>query len=257
MAISSKVAVFVLNLERDVKRRTHMQRMLAMLNIQGEFVPAIEGTTLSQRDLAMYDARKALRIYGTEMLLGELGCYLSHYRLYLRIVKDHIPYALILEDDIHIQSTLPDIVNDLVADPMPEWLIVRLDTMRLKVREPSSKKFTGTLIQNMRHGQLFRLRVHALGSAAYLITHAGAQRMLDYGRDIFMPIDHTMGRFWENGITPYVVRPFPVKQLPQFETSIGNRPPKRHKNLPWNLYLQKRYQRIVDSIQKRVWSFTH
>ena len=42
---------------------------------------------------------------------GELGCYLSHYSVYKKIVDEQIPYALILEDDINISPRLPDLLK--------------------------------------------------------------------------------------------------------------------------------------------------
>ena len=47
--------------------------------------------------------------------------------------------------------------------------------------------------------------------------------MLTYGRRISRPIDQTLDRYWENGIVPYVVRPFPVRQHPAFKSEIGVR----------------------------------
>lgn len=42
---------------------------------------------------------------------GELGCYLSHYSIYKKIVDKNIPYALILEDDIKISPKLPSLLK--------------------------------------------------------------------------------------------------------------------------------------------------
>ena len=79
--------VFVINLRRDSERRRHMTQLLDKIGIRAEFVAAVDGHTLSAADRAAYDHRRSLRIYGVDMLDTEIGCFLSHYRLYERIVQ--------------------------------------------------------------------------------------------------------------------------------------------------------------------------
>lgn len=253
----SSFSTFVINLERDTVRREHMRVQLEKLGMRAEFVPAVDGRTLSEADRNAYDREKALRVYGVDMMDTEIGCYLSHFRLYERMVRENIDFALIMEDDIEISPDLPHLVRDLVADPNPEWMVVRLESLRGRVREPKSRKFYGKHIKRYQGGDLHRLGTHVLGFGAYLIRKEGAQRMLDYGRRIFMPVDQTMDRYWENGIVPYIIRPIPVYQRQDFESRIGLRPPGRHLGHPLRLRLARRWQRISDGIRKRIFSAKH
>ena len=248
---------FVINLEGDTERRGHMEKQLDKIELKAEFVPAINGRALSEADRRAYDRKKTLRVYGVEMMDTEIGCYLSHYRLYERIVRENISVALIMEDDIEISPDLPRVVDDLVSDTTPEWLVVRLESLRGRVREPKNEKFKGMSVRTLQDGELYKLGTHVLGFGAYLIRKEGAQRMLEYARNIFMPIDQTMDRYWENGIVPYIVRPLPVYQRQDFESRIGSRPPGRHASQPFFLKLQRRSQRISDGIQKRIFSALH
>lgn len=247
--------IFVINLEHDVVRRAHMASQCARLGLAVEFVPAVNGRQLSDTDRAAYDRDKTLRVYGVEMLDTEIGCYLSHYRLYQRMVREDIPVALILEDDVELSPAFPRIVQDLLADPQPEWQVVRLESLRRRVREPKNAKFLGRPVKALRDGELYRLGTHVLGFGAYLIRQDAARRMLDYGRHIFMPVDQTMDRYWENDILPYLVRPIPVHQRGDLASRIGARPPGRHKGQPWALRLRQRWQRLSDSIAKRLYPF--
>jgi glycosyl transferase, family 25 len=251
------IPTFIINLERDAERRDYMRKQLENLGMQAEFVPAVDGRALSPFDRTAYDPAKALRVYGVEMMDSEIGCYLSHYRLYERIVQENINAALILEDDCEISPELPQIVRELVADPVPEWLVVRFDTLREKVREPKCRKFMGQRVKTLQHGNLHRLDTHVLGFGAYLIRKDGAVRMLDYGRRIFMPIDQTMDRYWENGIAPYIVRPIPARQNQGYESRIGARPAGRHRGQPFHIYLARRWQRLSDGVSKRIYNATH
>lgn len=250
-------ATFVINLDRDSLRRGHMEKQLEKIGLKAEFVPAVDGRALSESDRSVYDRDKALRVYGVEMMDTEIGCYLSHYRLYERMVRENIPVALIMEDDIEIDPSLPRIVDDLVTDPAPEWLVVRLESLCGRVREPKNAKFKGKSVKKLRDGELHRLGRHVLGFGAYLIRKEGAERMLSYGRRIFMPVDQTMDRYWDNGIVPYIVRPLPVYQRQDFESRIGARPPGRHVGQPLSLHLQRRWQRISDGLRKRLLAILH
>src|SRR5262249_53330006 len=102
-----------------------------------------------------------------------------------------------------------------------------------------------------------RLRTHVLGVGAYLVQRRGAERLLDYGRRIFLPIDQAMDRYWENGIVPYVVRPFPVQQREEFGSSTGVRPPMRRNLQSLRQRSRRRLQRALDGVNKRLFSLVH
>ncbi len=81
--------------------------------------------------------------------------------------------------------------------------------------------------------------------------------MIAYGKRIFMPIDHTMDRFWENGIVPYVVRPFPVSQGDDFGTHSLGRSMDRREGQSWGTRSRRRLQRLRDGVAKRAFVLTH
>lgn len=251
MSAPDQPPVFVINLARDATRRAHMEALLGRIGLSAEFVAAVDGNTLPAADRAGYDPARALRFYGKPMLDTEIGCYLSHYRLWQRLLREGIAAALILEDDIDIEPTLPGLIQDLMA--CPEWLVVRLHTMRGRVLTPRGAAFQGRLVADLGNGAgLFRLRTHTLGAAAYLIRAEGARRLLAYGARIALPIDQTMDRYWDNGIAPYVVRPFPVRQRADFASSIGAREPGPLCRQPAGLVLRRRLQRAGDGLRKRL-----
>ena len=131
--------------------------------------------------------------------------------------------------------------------------MIRLDCKRGRVIDPPSPKFRGRQVAALSGGAgLFRLQTHVLGVGAYLIRRDGAVRMLEHGRRIFMPIDQMMDRFWENGIIPYVVRPFPVHQGDEFGSHAGDRSlDQRRVGQPFALRQGRRLQRMADGVNKR------
>jgi len=249
--------VFVINLARDTARREAMAAQLAAIGLTASFVPAVDGRLLTAGDRAAYHRAKCLRVYGVEMLDSEIGCYLSHYRLYQRILRDDLPASLILEDDARLDPATPAILRALLGVAEPAWTVVRLESMRGRLLRPPSSRFVGIRVADLPDGAgLYRLRTHVLGLGAYLIRPAGARRMLEYGARIFSPIDQTMDRFWENGIVPYIVRPFPARQDAAFASSIGARPAGRNAGEPFGVWMRRRAQRLADSLRKRAFNLT-
>jgi glycosyl transferase family 25 len=174
--------IFVINLERDVERRRHMTAVLGGLGLAAEFVTAVNGRQLAESDRAAFDRARSQRIYGVDMMDTEIACYLSHYRLYERIVRERIDAALIMEDDVHVEPILPRIVADLLVCRFTEWLVVRLDSKRTEMHHPPTARYSGTRVAELSGGaSLYRLRFRVLGTGAYLIRRAGAERMLAYG----------------------------------------------------------------------------
>lgn len=256
-ASAATLPTFVISLARDEERRSHMRQQLAALAMAAEFVPAVDGRALSSDELACYDRARALRIYGVEMMPTEIGCFLSHYRLYERMQREQIPVALIMEDDLEIRPEFPQILANLLSDPAPPWLVVRFESQRGRVREPRTRKDRGTIVRQLGAGELVRLNIHVLGLGAYLIRLEGARRMLRYGQRIFMPIDQTMDRFWESGIEPYVVRPLQVRQRPDLVSRIGTRAYERRAGVSLWVKLARRVQRMRDSVNKRLYWLRH
>lgn len=252
-----RLPCFVISLARDEERRSHMQAQLSALSLSAEFVPAVDGRNLVSTELAAYDRQRALRVYGVEMMPTEIGCFLSHYRLYERILREDIEVALIMEDDLEIRPEFPSILADLLADPAPAWLVVRFESQRGRVREPKTRKDRGTTVRQLAAGELVKLNIHVLGLGAYLIRREGARRMVGYGQRIFMPIDQAMDRFWESGIEPYVVRPMQVRQRPDLVSRIGTRAYERRAGVSVWVKFRRRLQRMTDSFNKRLYWLLH
>ena len=226
-----------------------MESVLAAAGLQAEYIDAVDGTALTAAQRARYDVDRALRVYGRPLSDNELGCHLSHLEAYQRLLDEGLDLALVLEDDIETDGDLRVLLGSLIADRQPPWHVLRLQSTKTTVIEGSRPATRGLPIQ--RHGGrvVSRLRSGVLGGCGYLITREGAARMLRYADRPFMPIDQAIDRYWENGITPYVLRPFPIRQCDAIQSAIGDRPGKP--DLGWRITLLRRGQRFVDAWAKR------
>jgi glycosyl transferase family 25 len=247
---STPLKIFVISLERAVERRAHMVRLLKTLGLEAEFIPAVDGRALTAADRRQYDSRLARLNYRSEMTDTEIACYLSHYRIYERICREGLPMALILEDDIEAAPNLLQLLRELAAQPDPEWTVVRLQTQRGRVLNPPTHD-RGRAVCDLPGGALYQIDTHVLGGCAYVIRREAAEIMLEYGRRISRPIDQTLDRYWENGIVPYVVRPFPVRQHPAFRSEIGVRGKAAYADERRLDAMRGRLRRAGDGLRKR------
>ena len=244
--------IFVISLDRALDRRAHMQGLLDELGLTAEFVSAVDGIALTAEDRGQYDSGLARLNYRAEMTNTEIACYLSHYRIYERICRENLPVALILEDDIDVAPNFLEAVGALVDQTDPEWTVVRLQTQRGKLLNPTSEHGLGRRVGALGASELYQLDTHVLGGCAYLMRLPAAETMLAFGKTISRPIDQTLDRFWENGIVPYIVRPFPVRQHPEFDSEIGVRGKAAYVDERPIDALRGRLRRGRDSINKRM-----
>jgi glycosyl transferase family 25 len=249
----SKTPVFVISLARRADRRAHMEALLAERGVEAEFVDAVDGISLTDAQRRRYDRRRALSIYGAEMSAAEIGCHLSHLKVYELIVARGLDCALVLEDDIECDSDLPELIEAVRAHPRQEWLVLRLQSVRGAVISGDRPATRGDRTQSIRGRSLARVRSGVVGGCGYLIKREGALRMLRYAERPFMPIDQAMDRYWENGIAPYVLRPFPVRQCDRITSEISRR--KTHLAEGVLATLGRRLRRAADGLAKRQYGF--
>lgn len=120
---------FIINLERSVDRRTYMEQQcskLSFLNI--EFINAIDGRSMSKEERATaFNEEKFKARYSINPRPGEIGITLSHQKCYKKIVEEHIPHALILEDDISLRIDIKeelDLIEKLMQTDVPKIILL-------------------------------------------------------------------------------------------------------------------------------------
>ena len=76
-----------------------------------------------------YNREKRWRMFGCDLTPNEIGCYLSHFRLYEKIVEENIDRAVILEDDVDVSADFPSVLRAL-NDAPDDWEFIRLAGLR-------------------------------------------------------------------------------------------------------------------------------
>ncbi len=93
--------VYVINLEAAHERLAFMTKQLGEAGVAFERFPAVVGSALSEEELRRLGAPLLQRLFmGRKLLSGEIGCALSHMRIWEKIIKEGHELACILEDDV-------------------------------------------------------------------------------------------------------------------------------------------------------------
>lgn len=107
------IDVFYINLDRRTDRREHIENQLSLLDIKAKRVPASVGSELTKEQMSFVNFDDFYCLMKRPVSPGEIGCALSHIRVWQKIVDQKIDYALILEDDVVLDKRL---INLLTID---------------------------------------------------------------------------------------------------------------------------------------------
>ncbi|XP_076272943.1 glycosyltransferase 25 family member isoform X1 [Rhynchophorus ferrugineus] len=128
--------VFMINLKRRPDRKERMHRCFNQLGLQAETIDAVDGRALNESFLKtisfmpdFYDP-----YHKRPMKLGEIGCFLSHYRIWERVLEERLQTVMILEDDIRFEPYFRKKIEYLMAEVrrMPDWDLVYLGRKKLQ-----------------------------------------------------------------------------------------------------------------------------
>lgn len=175
--------IFVISLPDAADRRAFISRQLDSLGLPYEFVDAIWGKD-HYDDRSYYDREKALRIELRNMTAGEVGCALSHQKVYGLIAQRGLPYALVMEDDAVVSPDLPDVLRNLEGRIQPNDLIQleRCDVYARKGLQPLYKSYRLARPTMIKYGSMCQ-------SAGYVITKEAAEKIGHMNSPVYVPAD--------------------------------------------------------------------
>lgn len=237
--------VRIINLETSTERRLHMQEQMAAMGLDYRIVPAVNGGLLSQDEIdEIYRANAVLLRRGSHLSPGEIGCALSHIRLYREIVDNNIKAMAILEDDARIDKMILLAIEQYRHFPK-DWDIVFLGYRMRATSLNTVQELPGKISLKQPKG-FGHIRL-AIG---YIVSLDGASKLLKLTRDLHKPIDHYTGNY--RLLNTYVVDPALV--LPAgFPSTIGYQEKKEKeiglwlKICPW----LRHCPRILDFLGRR------
>jgi collagen beta-1,O-galactosyltransferase len=173
-------AVYVINLARRPERRSRMSAILDELGYSYTIFNAVDGRELNDSyvenvlGIKYMDTRiDVLVANNNKMLMGEVGCFLSHYTIWKKILKENLKTVLILEDDVNFASYFTRGLYNVLTeanDFTPLWDFIYLGRHRVN-RSANEPLIEGT--------RWLVSPSHSYFTIAYLLSSRGAQKLVD------------------------------------------------------------------------------
>jgi glycosyl transferase family 25 len=210
---SEVISVFIINLRHSVERKAHMQQLCEEIGLSPVFINAIDGAFIKPSEITgLYSNKGSVNAIGRELSMGEMGCALSHKKIYKKMVDDNIRQALIFEDDVEFDAELLGVLT--LKDNLPfDWELILLGHHGAKSRkERTNESFWGR-VQLSSNFSLRRACDLAYGAYGYLLNYQGALRLLEHLQCIDKPLDHYTGD--SHNLNLYTLYP-PVVHISKF-----------------------------------------
>lgn len=205
-----KTKAFVISLPRADHRIPQVKRIVQSLTWPTEILQAVDGAALSTEEVeAVYHPRRYRPVYPFSLRRGEIGCFLSHRKAWLRILRDGLDAAVILEDDVELEQPQFDGTLEFARSNAEQG-----DYIQFQVRETGPHPVCiDRICKDGHRRQLVQPAVVPLRTTAQLVTRAAAYRLLDATRTIDRPVDTFLQMVWETGVRMRIVEPSFVSEV--------------------------------------------
>lgn len=205
-----KTKCFVISLPRAAHRIPQVKRIVQSSPLPTEVIAAVDGASLSVEQIeSVYQRNRYRPYYPFELRRGEIGCFLSHRKAWLRILHDGLDAALILEDDIELEKPQ---FNGSLQFAMKH--VEQGDYIQFQVRDTGAHPVCmDSICQDGYRRQLVQPKVVPLRTTAQLVTREAAYRLLDSTRVFDRPVDTFLQMAWETGVRMRIVEPSFVNEV--------------------------------------------
>lgn len=225
------IEAVIVSMANAAQRRDRMRRIFA----DAPFPWRFEDASTGDGAIVPYDGAAARFIKGRDLYGSELGCFESHVGAIRRFVEesDH-DFLLMSEDDVLFDFAFP------FGELAEAMRAADVGYVRLYSRRIAPARH----LQFWRNRWLVRFMWEPFGTQCYMVSKAGARQLLPFVETIRRPIDDQLDRFWENGLPPYAIFPYPAMEL-QSSSSIVRLPAPQSAGERIRHKVQRLWDRIV------------
>lgn len=208
------IKTYIINLPKDTDRRINIIKELNKIScLDLEFVDAVYGKELGKDKLSkLFDFKKSKSYHSTDVALGEVGCTLSHYACYKKLLASDQNYALIVEDDISFIGNGP-------FDKLLKKVVNYVDNEKPAVLQLFSFFDYREEGQYINDEQMVYKTYKSASTTIYLINKQAARLIVSEGLPYWIADDWSL--FRRKGLCIYALYPSFVFHNESLGSSIG------------------------------------
>ncbi len=173
---------YLINLDRSDGRLKRFEGISKNLGLNVVRIPAVDGSKFSSAELEKY-VNPAPR-FG-QLGPGEIGCFLSHRKVWETILQNDDEWAAVFEDDVYLSRDATRLLSDDSWIP-PGVDIVKLETTRIPVKLGNIE---GEVSFTEVPRKLYPLLSPHGGAGGYLISRKAARDLLNDPETVKDPVD--------------------------------------------------------------------
>ncbi|XP_046845706.1 procollagen galactosyltransferase 1-like [Xenia sp. Carnegie-2017] len=202
--------VFVINLARRPDRRKKMKLSLQLLGINATFVDGYDGKRVSDEEIDNLGIQVldgyADPYHGRPVTKGEIGCFMSHFLIWEKMVRENLKVVMLLEDDIRFELDFRKKLNNVMKEAQKlEWDFMYLG--RKLVNEQARDMYIPDVKLLVRPG-------YSWWTLGYVITLEGAKKLLAPNPlQRFVPVDEYIPIMFDQHPEKDWVAQFEVRDL--------------------------------------------
>ncbi|CAB3365137.1 Hypothetical predicted protein [Cloeon dipterum] len=167
--------IFMINLKRRPDRRLKMMQCFNQLGIEAINVEAVDGRQLNESLLESMGIRMLPNYedpyHKRPLTMGEIGCFLSHYKVWQKVVEDNLGQVLVLEDDIRFENFFRSKLTHLMAELSSldfSWDLVYVGRKKLQSEDEPPVQTSKNLVWVG----------YSYWTLGYLLSQSGARKLL-------------------------------------------------------------------------------
>ena len=207
---------YIVNLERDKGRKKNILSQLKHQNIINfKIIEAVDGSQLSKNDLkrSTYQNNKNSFKWHIKLSNSEIGCALSHLKIYKDFINSNYELAVIFEDDIFFKHQFNDEIKSLIYESFSEnGQILLLGELKQYFIKDLYKRLHFKIVDTET----------AYFTHAYVINKKAASAIIDFNYPIKTVADnHLLWKLYL-GIQVYGIDPFIIDQNDKFKSNINH-----------------------------------
>lgn len=193
MQNNTNYKIYYINLDESIKRKEFMQQQFFKLGKQATRIPAVNGHHLKKTETLSINKQTVFSHFSIA-LPGELGVFLSYKKAWSMIAKQTEEYAILLEDDVLLDSSLfkdlPKILKHLSVNSI----------LDISGRPGFFKKSSMTVLDSM---SINYFTTPSLGTTGRIYTKLAAHNINKSMPYYLAPVDVMLQKIYQHKICVY------------------------------------------------------